>query len=136
MGACVQLAIKVYKDGKEIKFNEEPHYENFDLTNIYSVTFDRKDMYIIQKNIRMDNLFRILFGWEKIESEVVGYTLHYLDVMLDELIKEMPEQFKDIPCASPMEVSEEEIKGFLSVHIEDFDIPNNVKAQVPSVSFI
>jgi len=35
-----------------------------------------------------------------------------------------------------MDVSEGKFKYFLSNHINDFDIPDNKNAQVPSVAFI
>jgi len=136
MGACVQLAIKAYKDSEEVKFTEEPKYENIFFSEIYNVSFDKEELFSIQKNLMVENLFRIVFGWDKIESEVVGYTLDYLDVMPDEIMKDMPEQIKNLPCSSPMEVSEEDFRGFLSMHMKDFDISDNVNAQVPSVSYI
>lgn len=135
-GACVQLAIRVYKDGKEVKFTEEPKYENTYLCEIYKVSFARKNLFTVHKNLRVDNLFRVIFGWEKIESEVVGYTLNYLEEMPDEIMEDMPEQFKNIPCSSPMEVSEKDFRNFLIKHIEGFDISDNINAQISSVSYI
>lgn len=135
-GAGVQLAIKVYKDGEEVKFIEEPKHKNAYFNEIYKVSFVRKEMFSVQKNLKMDNLFRVVFGWDKIESEVVGYTLDYQDVMPNEIMKDMPEQFKNIPFSSQMEVSEKDFRDFLCKHIENFDISDNVNAQVPSISYI
>mgnify|MGYP001698821037 FL=1 len=35
-----------------------------------------------------------------------------------------------------MEVSKEEFETFLKTHIDDFNISDNINAQVPSVKFI
>lgn len=125
-GACVQLAIRVYKDDKEVKFIEEPKYEHTYFSDIYKVSIDRNKLFTICKNLRVDKLFRLVFGWDKIESNVVGYTLDYQDSIID-----LP-GFNNIPYLLTMEVSEKDFRDFLSMHIDDFDIP----AQVLSVSYI
>ena len=136
--ACVQLAIKVYKNGEEIKFTEEPRYKNTYLASVYSVSVDRKTMFSVKKNLKTDNLFRMVFDWDKIEAEVIGYTLDCLEDTSwpAEIMNEVPEAFKNLPFSSPCEVSEADFRDFLCKHIEDFDIPDNEHAQVPSVSFI
>lgn len=63
-------------------------------------------------------------------------TLDLLDNPPEELLKDLPEEFKNMPCSTPMEVSESEFKDFLSNDINEFDISDNKKAQVPSVSYI
>lgn len=99
-GACVQLAIKAYKDGKEVKFTEEPKANNRFYCDNFKVSFDTDKLYIIEKDIIVDKLYRIIYGWDKIDYEVIGFTLDYLDVLPDEVIKDMPKQFKKLPCSS------------------------------------
>lgn len=139
-GACVQLAIRAFKDGKEMKFVKEPSCHGKHFNEIYNISFDRDKLFVVEKNLRMDNLFRLVFGWDKIEAEVVGYTLDYYEGMLSEVmtdgIEELPEFLRNMPCTAPMEVPELVFREFLSNRIEDFDISDNINAQVPSISFI
>ena len=75
LGASIQLGIRVYKNKQEVKFSEEPKYQNNYLSDVYEVSFDREKMFRIEKNLGVENLLRIVFGWDNIQSEVVGYTL-------------------------------------------------------------
>lgn len=136
LGACVQLAIRAYKNDVEIKFNEEPRYENIFWCDNYTVSFDEQELFIVKKNIRVDNLFRIWYEFDKIEAEVVGYTLDIISSLPEDIRNDLPEMLKDMPCSEPMEVSEEEFKEFLAIHKCDFNISDNMKAQVPSVAFV
>lgn len=136
VGASIQLAIRAYKDKQEIRFMEEPKYESNYFCDNYQVSFDREKLFFIKKNLKVDNLFRIAFGWDNIESEVVGYTLDFIDTPPEKILKDLPEQFKNIPCSTPMEVSENEFRNFLSNNIDEFDISDNKNAQVPAVSYI
>lgn len=144
MGACVRLAIRVYKDEKEVKFTDEPNCKGISLHRIYTVSFDREKLFCVHKNYNAEKLFCTVFLWDKIEYEVDGYTLDYEDplseALLNDITDEMSEDekilFLSFPCASPMEVSEKDFRYFLSSHIDDFDISDNVSAQVPSISYI
>lgn len=135
-GACIQLAIKAYKGGKEVKFTEEPCYNGIYLCSVYQVCFDRDSLFRIEKRMKKDDILRIAFGWDCIKAEIAGYTLDYFDLLPDEIRKDLPEQLKDFPSSTPMEVTEEEFKSFLISHIDEFDITDNINAQVPSVSYI
>ena len=75
LGASIQLGIRVYKNKQEVKFSEEPKYQNNYLSDVYEVSFEREKMFRIEKNLGVENLLRIVFGWDNIQSEVVGYTL-------------------------------------------------------------
>ena len=90
-------------------------------------------MYVVEKDIIVDNLYRIIYGWDKIDYKVIGFSLDYLDESPNEELKEL---LKGIPCSAQMEVSKEEFEIFLKEHIEDFNIKDNINAQVPSISFI
>lgn len=138
LGASVELAIHVYKNGQEIKFQEkEPDaVQGRYLCEAYEVSFDREKLFVVQKNIKIDNLFRIVYGWDRIEAEVVGYTLDYLTKPDEEIEKLLPEEFKGMPYSTPEEVSEQVFKTFLKDNLDDFDISDNIKAQVPSVRYI
>ncbi|NFL39289.1 hypothetical protein FDB50_15515 [Clostridium botulinum] len=132
-GASIQLAIKAYKNGEEVKFKEEPKANNCFYCDNFKVSFDTDKLYVIEKNIIVDNLYRIIYGWDKIDYEVIGFSLDYLDESPNE---ELQELLKGIPCSAPMEVSKEQFETFLKEHIEDFNIKDNINAQVPSISFI
>lgn len=139
LSASVHIAIRVYKNGEEIKFLEEPQYKNKYLCDIYDVSFDREKLFVIHKNIPIDNAFRLAFGWNKIEAEVVGYDLGCVCPMPEEMrkiMKELPKELREMPCTEPVEISEEEFQQFLRERLDDFDISDNRIAQVPSVSYI
>lgn len=135
-GASVNLAIRVYKAGEEIKFTEETSYHGKDLSDVFRVSYDRHHQFTVTKNLLVDNLFRLKYEWDKIEAEVVDYILDYADTLPEEIRERLPEPLKSLPCSSPMEVSEKEFRDFIKAHIDDFDISDNINAQVTSVSFI
>lgn len=136
-GASVEVAIRPYKNGKEVKFTEEPKCINrYYYSDIFKVSFDRKNIFNVRRNLKCDNLYRIKYGWEKVDYEVIGFSLDYYDEWTDEEKKELPNHVTKLPISYPMEVFENEFREFLSNHIEDFDISDNENAQVPSYSFI
>lgn len=135
-GACLQLAIKAYKDGKEIKFVKEPKYNDIYWCDNFRVSFDREKVFVVKKNLKVDNLFRLVYGFDKIEAEVIGFTLDFLSSLSESEKKDLPKELQDFPCSEPMEVTEEAFKHFIMSHKDDFDISDNINAQVPSVSFI
>lgn len=146
-GASIDIAIIPVINGNEVKFSEEIEpqaYERY-LSEVFKVSFDKEKMFTVERNLPIDNLFRIHYEWEKINYEVVGYTLDYFDdeetkkiqKELKELLGDkMPNEFLNAPCSVFMEVTEEDFKEFLRSHIDDFDILDNKNAQVPSVAFI
>lgn len=141
-GACVQIAIRVYKDGHEIKFTEEPSAIREDdiilvsLSELVSVSFDRENLYKINNNPDVAFVFCKEYGYDMIKFEVVGYTLDKYTELTEEERKELPEELLHLPCLEPIEVSKEEFEAFLREHIDDFDISDNINAQVPSFGFI
>lgn len=135
-GASIRIAIKAYKNDKEIKFRKEPKANNRFYNENFKVSFDTDKLYIIEKNIIVDNLYRIKYEWDKIDYEIVGYSLDYLDELSNDLREMLPESFKNIPCSASMDVSKEEFETFLKSHIKDFDISDNMNAKAPSISFI
>lgn len=132
-GASIQVAIKAYKYGKEVKFNIEPKAKNYYYCDNFKVSFDTDKLYVVEKDTSVDNLYRTIYGWDKIDYKVIGFSLDYLDELSNE---KLPRLLKSIPCSAPMEVSKEEFDTFLKEHIEDFNIKDNINAQVPSISFI
>lgn len=137
-GASISIAIRVYKDGKEVKFEDskEPTTNGRYLCDIFDVSFDRDKLFVIERNLYVDNLFRLVFDFEKIEVEIVGFYLDYLIGSGKDYVPDLPDEIANLPMSEPMEVSEEDFKKFLSDNINDFDIPDNKHAQCPSVSFI
>lgn len=134
-GASVDLIIHVFDEhGAELKFSEEislPEFKNIGLHDIYQVSYDKEKAFRVEKNLYRDNAFRIIKGWEKIAYEVAGYSI---DVLMDDSAKklqDLPDVIKNLPCSEPISVSEEEFKDFI-LHHKEFDISDNVHAQVPS----
>lgn len=136
-GACVRLAIRAYRNGQEVKFTEEPCIDNRAYyCEIYDVAFDREKLFTVTKNLYIDNLFRIVYGFDKIEAQVVGYSLDKLTGRSADFINNCPKELADFPVSEEIIVSEDEFRKFLSDHLDDFDISDNKKAQIPSVSFM
>lgn len=135
-GASIQIAIKAYKNGQEVKFKEEPKADNCFYCDNFKVSFDTDELYIVEKNAIVDKLYRSIYRWSKIDYEVIGFSLDYLAKLPDKIRRELPDMLKDMPCSTPMEVSKEEFEIFLKEHIKDFNISDNINAQVPSISFI
>lgn len=148
-GAGVDLAVKCYRRDEEVKFDdEEPSVlvsidgteQKEYLCSVFDVLFDRKNAFKVVKNPNIDNLFRLSFGYDKIEFKVMGY---FLDIVIGptkdvqpQLAKLLPKEFWDLPVSESVEVSRGVFTAFLLSHTKDFDISDNKKAQCPSVSFI
>lgn len=135
-GASIQIAFRVYKNGNEVKFTEEPMAGESYLCDILCVSFDKDALYLIKKDTVIEKLFCTMYGWDKIEIGIIGFSLDYYTKIPDDLRDTLPDCIKNLPCSTNMEVSEEEFKKFLKGHLADFDISDNVSAQVPSVSFV
>lgn len=137
MGANVELAIRVYEKGKEVKFTEEPKkIIKWYFSDIYTVSFDRANQFKVEKNLYADNTFRILHNWDKIDFEVVSFSLDYLIDFTEEQKKNLPDFITEMPVSSPMTVTEEVFREFLRTHVDDFDISDNKNAQVPAYFFV
>lgn len=136
VGACMQVAIKVFKDRNEVKFMNEPCCDHICLSDVFEVSFDRKDLFVIHKNAAVSEFLCSYFNWDSIEAKCVGYTLDYVVPTPENLRSLLPDSFDNIFTAESMEVTEQEFRKFLSSHLDDFDITDNINAQVPSVSFI
>ena len=141
-GADINLNIRAYKNGQEVFFekDQEPYImddvkSKVYLCDIYIISFDRDKQFVINENTYISELFRIAYAWEKIDCEIVKYGLDYLSDMPEDVKEKMPKQFKHLPMITPMEVSEQEFRTFLSENKDGFDITDNKNAQVPGVAF-
>lgn len=149
-GAAIYLAIRIYKDGKEVKFkeNKEPLFfivpdskgtEPIQcyLCDTYSVSFDREQLFVVRKNEDVCQTFCRFLDCDSIEADVVGYSLDRIgklhEGLDEEKAKSLSEGAREIPCLFPTRVSEEDFRTFLANHADDFDIPDNTVAQVPGV---
>lgn len=139
-GANVSLAIHAYKNGKEVKFEKgkEPTTNGRYFNEVFKVKFDRQKLFVVERNLHMDNLFRLEFGFDKIDYEVVEYSLDYFEGTSKECFPDLklPKEFENMPVSTLMEVNENEFKAFLSEHMEDFDISDNKSAQCTSFWFL
>lgn len=156
-GASITLAIRCYKEGTEVKFNENeeqsvnlvtidpisngfvPKDERW-LNDVFDISFDRKEIFKIHRNIYIDNLFKLHYGYDKISYDIVGYSFDVAVGLLKDtdpsFAKDLPEGFQDAPVCEPVEVDESVFREFISSRIDDFDITDNKNAQCPSVSFL
>ena len=142
-GANISIAIHTLKNGKEIKFENGFDRQKLFIVGryfneIFKVKFDRQKLFIVERNLRIDNLFKRVFGFDKIDYEIVGFSLDYLEGTSKECFPDLklPKEFENMPASSLMEVNENEFKAFLSEHIDDFDISDNKNAQCLSFGFI
>ena len=144
-GASITMAIRCYKNGEEIRFdvNEgEPYVSGNGFTaymfDIFNVSIDRKNIIKIKKNLYTDNLFKMIYGWDKIEYEIVNYNLEVAEGLLKNTNPEndLPEELQDVLVTEPIEVDSDVFMNFISQRINDFDISDNKLAQCPSYSYI
>lgn len=147
-GATITLCIKVYKDSKEgasspsseVLFEEEKEISESGkyLSDVFDVSFDREKLFVVKKNIMVDNIFRLMYGWDRIEAEVVEYSIDTFMGTLKDLpgMEDFASELDDMPVSEPNSVSEEQFRSFLSSHKDGFDISDNKYAQVPSYSFL
>lgn len=120
VGASIDVAIKIYKYGKIIDFDEnsgeEASYGKY-LSDVFKVSVDRQTAYRIEKNIYVDNLFRLDKDYDKIEFEVTGYYL-------------------EGDAGNAVKVTEDVFRKFILDHISDFDISDNKNAQCLSYFYL
>lgn len=149
-GASITLAIRCYKNGQEVKFDESLQTlpcvaaQNTDikhgLCEVFDVSIDRNSLFRVSRNLIIDNLFRQKYGYDKIEYDVVEYSLDVFKGPVKDTFPELgdilPEDMQDSPVCQSVKVSEDVFRQFISSHIEDFDIPDNKKAQCPCYCLI
>lgn len=141
-GASIQLAIRPYKNGNEVKFEDgkELSFKDFFLFQVFDVSFDKENVFNINRNIFIDNLFRIAYGFDKIKAEITGYSLDVATGLIKDVMPEsadkLPTELQSLPVSESLKVSEDVFKNFILNHLNDFDISDNQKAQCPSVGFI
>lgn len=138
-GSSIDLNIRPYKNGKEVLFEQdnEVTINGYYLFHIFNIRFDREHQFVIERNPQMYDLFRISFGWERIEASVIGYSLDTVAGLVKDVkgMDNLPEDFRNLPVSEPLIVSEDEFRTFLSAHADGFDIPDNKHTQVLSVRF-
>lgn len=149
-GASVTLAIRCYKDGAEVKFFDqiEPYVEIYGISSIFhrkeflcsvfEVSFNRKNIFKINRNPYIDSLFKLVYGYDKIKYDIVGYSFDVAEGLLKNIVPTngLPKEFQDTLVCEPISITEDAFRTFISSHLEDFDISDNEKAQCPSISFI
>ena len=139
-GASICLNIRPYKDGKEVLFehDDEVRLGEYFLNDTYDVYFDRDRLFLVLKNEPVCKAYMDAYGWDKIEASIVGYSLDVVvgTVKDDPLgAEDLPPGFQNLPVADPVAVDKDTFVAFLEVFLDDFDIPDNKPAQVPSVLF-
>lgn len=117
-GASVDIAVRAYK-GSEVVTPEETlelsigngsskGLQKVYLSDVFEVSVDRKTAFSVNRNLRVDNLFRLLLGYDKIEGETVGYSLDVFAGMLKDtevLSANFPKDLVDLPVCEPIEVT-------------------------------
>ena len=120
-GATINIVIRALENEKSINLGNEITCGNDKyLSDIYTISFHEVKLYAVDKNVCIDNLFRLVFGWDQIDYEIVGFGLDYLV------------SSNTLCYSTEMQVSKKEFETFIRSHIQDFDILDNQNAQVTS----
>lgn len=134
-GAGVLLTIKVYKDGKEIFFedNDEPKAGNRYISDAYEM-FLKNGQLVIQKNLFVEKLFQDSHGWNKIEAEVTGY---FVNTACDSngWEEKLPADFQNTPPNEPVVLTKQLFDSFLTHNINDLGTSDDKRAQAPCIRF-
>lgn len=135
-GAEIDVAIRPYKNGKLVQFRSEKEtyfslktpsrlfgerIEKIYLTSMVSVSFDRKSLYRIDVDESIKKLFCEHFGWDTIKVEAVAFGLDYAE-----------SEWMSVSWYCGKEVFDK----FITNHLDEFDIKDNVYAQCPSYSWL
>lgn len=130
-GANINIRLSAYIGNKEAKLSEElVTKDGYCLSDIVIVSFDREKQFVVKVNNEIYNSFARELGWTSFFVEEMGYGLCYESEWTEEELKTMPKGFGELPISKVMDVSEEEFRGFIADHLDDFDIPDNAKAQL------
>ncbi len=131
-GGSINIAIRVYMNSKEVKFEKDVELSTHgnSLFDVFDVSVDRETVFKIKRNLYVDNLFRLVYGFDKIEADVIGYSLDVYEGLAKDLLSvDLPKDFENFPVSKPIEVSKDVFTQFILNNIDDFDIPDNHKAQ-------
>lgn len=99
----------------------EKRTETIYLTDMISVSFERKNLYKIDVNESIMKLICEHFGWDTIKVEAVGFELDYSE-----------SEWMSVPWYCGKEV----FVKFITEHLDEFDITDNVHAQCPGYSWL
>lgn len=135
VGLSLQIAFHVFKDGKEVKFLEEPitkvelpsrisekpQVKRYYLFDMLDVSFHQKQLCCLKRNPYVYDILRLQEQWDKIEANVIGYEF----VLMEK------------PCVGySVPVDDATWLGFCMEHAAELDILDNQKAQVPTYLFV
>lgn len=135
VGAGVTIAFRPYKNGELVKFTEEPKCVvdgvsrisdkpvkmTFWLSDMIDVSFDMNDLIRVNVDVRVYDLVRTHFGWDRIDFEIAEYALDYAESRY---------------ISAPLSVSKEDWYAFLGENKQYFNISDNHHAQCPSFSWL
>ena len=136
--AFIDIAIKLYKDGKEIPFKDSDKdikYGECYLSDVYQVFFNRKKIFGIKKNPQKFDLFRLIYDADDIKAEVVGYGLDVMKEMPQEISNALPDTLKTFPYAEAVFVSKDEFEKFIMCDVDGFATKDNEKAEVITYAY-
>jgi hypothetical protein len=122
-GSGLDILFKIYKGTTFVNVTKDKSYHGFYICDVLKVSFDKKHLHILNRDSIMYIYFCDYFKADKIDFEIVGYNLSYVENENDFMSYEM-------------EVSEYDYKCFLMNHLDDFDIPDNRSAQVLAYSIV
>lgn len=135
-GAAIDVAIRPYKAGKLIQFRSEDEtyfsievpsrlygkrIEKIYLTSMVTVSFERKNIYKIVVDESIKEIICEHFGWDTIKVEAVDFSLDYSE-----------SEWLSVPWYCGKKVFEK----FITDHLDEFDIADNVQAQCPAYSWL
>lgn len=135
-GAGIDVAIRPYKRGRLVQFRSEKEtYFSLDtssrlfekrtetiyLTDMVSISFERKNLYKIDIDESIMKLICEHFGWDTIKVEAVNFELDYAE---SEWV------------SAPWYCGKETFNKFITSHLDEFNIADNIPAQCPGYSWL
>lgn len=136
VGACIDIALRPYKNGKLIQFQSEKEtYFSLELpsrvfgvrketiyfSDIVTVSYDREKCFLITLNTEIMKLMCEHFKWDTIKVEAINFQLDYAESEW---------------MSAPWDCGKEVFTKFIIDHADDFDISDNENAQCPSCSWL
>lgn len=134
--AGITLAVKVYKNSKEVLFENgvEPKAGNRYIPDIYEVSLNRNGQLIIEKNQFVEKMFQDVFGWDKIESNVTGYFINTA-CESNGWEEKLPAEFQNTPSNEPVVLTKQVFDSFLTHNTKDLGMPDDKRAQTSYIKF-
>lgn len=131
-GAGVDVAVHVYKDGSEVLLDDEPlPYTDIYFSDIFDVSYHPEKGVLLEKNANIAELFQILWGYDDIRAEIVGYHLDSHRPLPEEMIRDyIPAEYRYETSSQCEEVEADEFLAFMLKNADGHCLQKGVEARV------